>query len=262
MKQSHFIIFENYKLIYGRVPKVANSSIKASLTHILKLPPAENFKTNSDSFWRNATNGETRMIGIREAHKLRKTHFSFAFVRNPFDRLVSAYNNKIIENEGMSKKMKEMGLSHGMSFPDFVAAVSRTPLNSMDPHLLPQSRMLVFKGIVVPKFVGRFERLEDDWGELQARMTANGLNPLGKLPRRNMRRKAGGDLPTYFNSRRLVDMVEETYSCDLKYFYPGITTGQLLETELPQVFGDPIHGSGPWNLGRIARWFQSMKRNF
>lgn len=236
MKKAHFILFEKHNLIYGRVPKVANSSIKAKLTTLLELPPTGEVKTTSDLFWKNSTNGETKMIGLKEARSLRKTHFSFAFVRNPFDRIVSAYNNKIIENTGLSKLMTEMGLTNGMPFSEFISAICNTPAEAMDPHLMPQSTMLVHESAVVPRFVGRFERMDEDWWRLQKifrGLDSIGLKPLGKLPKKNVRREPGDDLRRYFDSPELIGKIAEKYMDDLTFFYADVPLEKLLDKDVP-----------------------------
>ena len=72
----------------------------------------------------------------------RGTHFSFSFVRNPFDRLVSAYNNKILELDEVPGPMQKMGLTHAMPFNDFLDVVADTSDEALDVHLLPQSSIL------------------------------------------------------------------------------------------------------------------------
>ena len=95
----HFIHIKHLNLLYGRVPKVANTSIKAVLCRLLPQKPNRGIKTTSDRFWRDYTHQQTELLSPGQARKLRSTHFSFSFVRNPFDRLVAAYNNKVIEIE-------------------------------------------------------------------------------------------------------------------------------------------------------------------
>ena len=98
-KNHHFIHIKELNLLYGRVPKVANTSIKAVLCRLLTKEPDNDIKTTSDRFWRDSTHQQTELLSPGQARKLRSTHFSFSFVRNPFDRLVAAYNNKVIEIE-------------------------------------------------------------------------------------------------------------------------------------------------------------------
>ena len=84
--ERHFILFRDIPLMYARVPKVANSSIKASLCRLLNEEPEGDMKTTADKFWKDHTHGETSLITPQQARRLRRTHFSFSFVRNPFDR--------------------------------------------------------------------------------------------------------------------------------------------------------------------------------
>ena len=61
-------------------------------------------------FWQHETNNETELITLRKARKYRRSHFSFSFVRNPFDRLIAAYNNKVVEIEEPPLPMQHMGI--------------------------------------------------------------------------------------------------------------------------------------------------------
>ena len=42
-KTEHFILFDKLPLIYGRVPKVANTSIKATLSSYFNNPPRKGY---------------------------------------------------------------------------------------------------------------------------------------------------------------------------------------------------------------------------
>ena len=133
----HFIRMKRHNLLYGRVPKAANSSIKAALCRLLSERPPKGTKTTSDKFWQLETNQETELITLRRARKYRLSHFSFSFVRNPFDRLIAAYNNKVIENEAPPEPMRNMGVTHGMSFEAFLDVLIDTPFKKYDVHVLP-----------------------------------------------------------------------------------------------------------------------------
>jgi hypothetical protein len=127
----HFIRIKTCKLLYGRVPKAANSSIKAALCRLLSERPPKGTKTTSDKFWQHETNNETELITLRKARKYRSSHFSFSFVRNPFDRLIAAYNNKVIEIEHPPLPMQNMGIHHDMSFESFLDVLIDTPYSVM-----------------------------------------------------------------------------------------------------------------------------------
>ena len=158
---NHFIRMKRHNLLYGRVPKAANSSIKAALCRLLSERPPKGTKTTSDKFWQHETNQETELITLRRARKYRRSHFSFSFVRNPFDRLIAAYNNKVIEIEAPPLPMQNMGITHGMSFEAFLDVLIETPFKHYDVHVLPQNQLLCIGNQIVPKFVGRVEQINE-----------------------------------------------------------------------------------------------------
>lgn len=240
---AHFILFRDIPLMYGRVPKVANSSIKAALCRLLQTPPQEGIRTTADSFWRDATHGETSLISPQQARHLRGTHFSFSFVRNPYDRLISAYNNKLIENETISDAMQSMGLVRQMPFVDFIDRVCACDDAIMDVHLLPQSTILCAADRLVPKFVGRMEHMDDHWESLRRRLRKENLPVLGKLPQKNVRRASGTPLTDFFSSAALIDKVAQRYHRDLELFYSKSSIASLAS-------GEPLEPNAPLQRGR------------
>ena len=228
MTPKHFIRFRDLPLLYGRVPKVANSSIKASLSRLLTQEPGPGLRTTTDAFWSKGTHGETSMIDNDTARMCRGTHFSFSFVRNPFDRLVSAYNNKILELDEVPGPMQAMGLSHGMVFGDFLECIAETMDAAMDVHLLPQSSILCLEGQLIPSFIGRLETMKTDWKRLQTRLQQERLPQLGQLPEKNRRRGDDHtDIHQYFADSRLVQLVVDRYRDDLELFYNDVDLHQL-----------------------------------
>ena len=232
MNIKHFIRFRDIPLLYGRVPKVANSSIKAALCRLLQRPQLERVRTTSDNFWRTGTDGETSMLSTHDARMCRGTHFSFSFVRNPFDRLVSAYNNKLLELDEIPGPMQAMGLVHSMPFGSFLDVVASTSDDKLDIHLLPQSIILCLERQVIPNFVGHLETMDQDWRSLQQQLRREGLPELGALPEKNVRRVSDHrDVPDYFKDPGLVRIVTERYGDDIELFYGNKTTEQLIQGE-------------------------------
>lgn len=228
----HFILFNGLPLIYGRVPKVANSSVKAALTRLLRQPPDESYRTTADALWRKGTHGETRMISAAEALERRSSHFCFSFVRNPFDRLVSAYNNKLVENHHLSTAMQRMGLERHMPFPRFLEVVTSTADADLDVHLLPQSTILCSGTTPIPGFIGKMEAMADHWLRLRRRMRQAGLPALGKLPTKNVRRAGETDLSGYFMDDRLIEQALARYGDDVRIFYADQDLERLARGEL------------------------------
>ena len=81
----------------------------------------------------------------------------FALVRNPFDRLISAYVNKVVNrNRGLPAPFYET-----KSFAEFVdVLLTFEPVPSLDGHLRPQYQFLMGSRIEQP---GRYERINEDW---------------------------------------------------------------------------------------------------
>ena len=232
MNDRHFIQFRDIPLLYGRVPKVANSSIKAALCRLLSSAKSDGARTTADQFWKAGTGGETSMLDLHEARMCRGTHFCFSFVRNPFDRLVSAYNNKLIELEQVPGPMQAMGLRRFMPFRDFLEVIASSSDEQLDVHLLPQSSILCLNEQIIPNFVGHLETMVQDWQELQQQLRREGLPLLGPLPEKNVRRGANPhDMPHYFEDPGLVRIVAKRYQGDLEQFYGNKTTEQLIQGE-------------------------------
>ena len=244
----HFILFNQLPLIYGRVPKVANTSIKAALHRLLQQPPEQGARSTTDAFWSKSTHGETRLISPQEARSLRGSHFSFSFVRNPFDRLVSAYNNKVLELEDVTGPMHAMGLRHDMPFAEFLQRVVETPDEQMDVHLLPQASMLCVDGQLIPSFVGQMEQMAMHWKALQVWLRRERLPELGSIPSKNVRRGDDrDDLRQLFSDPGLVRLVEDRYADDLATFYPTRSIQELISGESLSAC-PPQEPFVPWTL--------------
>ena len=170
------------------------------------------------------------MVSPHHARMRRGTHFCFSFVRNPFDRLVSAYNNKLIELKEIPGPMKAMGLSHSMPFSSFLEVVASTDDEKLDVHLLPQSKILCLNGQLIPSFIGRLETIDEDWSSLQKRLRRERLPNLGELPEKNIRRATDTqDLSHYFEDPGFVRIVCERYRDDIERFYGNKSTQELIQ---------------------------------
>ena len=235
-RSRHFIHIKDCNLLYGRVPKVANSSIKAVLCRLLKQKPIKSIKTTSDRFWRECTHDQTELLSPNQARKLRGSHYSFSFVRNPFDRLVAAYNNKVIEIDDPPLPMRRMGITHNMSFEDFLSALAETPIESYDVHLMPQHHILRSGERLVPKFIGRMEQMNDHWTILRKRLRRRGVRLAKALPEKNVRRSGDRHLNPYFKSSKLIDQFLEIYGQDVDLFYSDVSIEALIaNTSLPSI---------------------------
>ena len=248
----HFIRMKRYNLLYGRVPKAANSSIKAALCHLLSERPPKGTKTTSDKFWQHETNQETELITLRRARNYRRSHFSFSFVRNPFDRLIAAYNNKVIENEAPPQPMQNMGITHGMSFEAFLDILIETPFKQYDVHVLPQNQLLCIGNQIVPKFVGRVEQIDEHWTELRDILARRGIGVMQSLPQKNVRRSDRCGLQSYFKSDALIKKTMRIYGDDVRLFYNDVSVDHLIHNApLPAI--NTLHSKGL----KLSNWLRA-----
>jgi len=153
--------------------------------------------------------------------------FSFAFVRNPWDRALSAYRHVLRESAGtgLGPRGEAVDVHAYASFTDFV--VRGLAEGHFRSHLmfLPQSFFVLGPdGEPAVDFVGRFERIEEDF-----QVVAERLGLPADLPHEN----AGGGgsdpgaaLPAYRSAyedgngdaSRAVDVIAEIYREDVRAF--------------------------------------------
>jgi len=83
--------------------------------------------------------------------------FEFALVRNPFDRLVSVYVNKVVSrNRGLPAPFYET-----RCFAEFVDVLLKCEQGpGLDGHIRPQYQFLIGSRI---ERLGRYERINEDW---------------------------------------------------------------------------------------------------
>ena len=84
-------------------------------------------------------------------------YYKFAFIRNPWDRLVSCWQNKVIDSNYFN--YSEGKLSKMQSFDEFVSFVADEDIENCDNHFILQSKIIDLNNI---DFLGRFENFEKD----------------------------------------------------------------------------------------------------
>ena len=149
--------------------------------------------------------------------------FSFAFVRDPYARLVSCYRDKIVAEREAGRRISPIFAVYGrrfslsMDFAAFVRAVAATPDERAEKHFRSQVRFVRPGGRDLVSYVGRLERFEDDWAEV-ARRT--------QLPAaaRAYNRSTASDEVECFDAE-LLQLVNRRYRLDFEAFgYPMRTT--------------------------------------
>ena len=163
------ILLPDFQAIYVPIPKVANTSVKTALASALGLSGDVHWEIQ----WPWVDTGE---IGGKYTD-----WFTFAFVRNPWDRLLSCYLSKVhpdrmddpqLRNGVEPELWKYGGVFHGrMSFTEFVQATARIPDEEADIHLGSQHLYLTdTNDKVFVNFLGRFESISDDFAQVCSRI--------------------------------------------------------------------------------------------
>ena len=115
-----------------------------------------------------------------------ETYFKFGFVRNPWDRVVSLY-----------ERTEALQLRNEMTFEQFVDWIqysSATCVHS-SPHRYQLDWFVDPNGNVLADFIGKFERLDEDWA-----FVAQKLGVKEKLPHRRANPRER-HYTEYYNSR-------------------------------------------------------------
>ncbi|MFD2168197.1 sulfotransferase family 2 domain-containing protein [Thalassotalea euphylliae] len=156
------------KFLFVHIPKVAGQSIEKTLMAIFDDLPERNELLLKPNL--NPLKGPPRLAHLTAQEYIRCGYidqasfdniYKFAFVRNPWERLVSEFNYR-----------KSLGLEkYQCSFRRFVMDGFPTKfdddyVNARDlfRHVIPQSSFLFDKdGELLVDFIGRFERLQADF---------------------------------------------------------------------------------------------------
>lgn len=193
------------KCLYIHIPKCAGTSIE----NILYGKPLIRFDIENKLWIQHATVKE--LVEYYFSEEELESLFTFAIVRNPFDRFVSSYN-WLCSVEGVPKTKE--------TFRDFVFVRNefefligekyRYEKRNYYHHLLPQIEFLEKDGDVVVDYVGRFENLQEDWNKISQKIRIDTILPY-------LNKEKHDHYSSYFDEETRA-VVEERYKRDLEYF--------------------------------------------
>lgn len=219
------IILEGNDAIYFQIPKVASSALKELLMNEMHLsgpaPHATLFPTVSRS---------QIELGVYD------DYFKFGFVRNPWARVASCYQMKILQGRNINGTLRNRflmrigpgslgGLANSlsphpvlhrrMSFEEFVDAVSATPDEHTDKHLRSQYTFFSGQqGKMLVDYVGRLENFKEDFSYVAKRI---GLS-VDSLPKQGRSRTR--PYREYYNPDTW-ELVTQRYRRDIDLFGYG-----------------------------------------
>lgn len=223
------IALHDYRLLYLAVPKVANSSVKALLAphvpvvreRVAAGAAEDGFSTPfSDPAVRRELERQRILVCKHELGRFRG-YASIALVRNPWDRLVSCYVQKIEgrnldrdpESRGTTRALVKAGVfKPQMTFPDFVRAVAAVGDLAANRHFRSQAAFLCDnRQRLIPRTVVRFESMAAD---LPGAFAGAGLE-VGELP--HFKSTGRRDYRTWYDEETAA-IVAQRYQRDVELF--------------------------------------------
>jgi len=181
---------DEYKAILFRVPKCANCSLKTV-------------------FSKNTYHNK-----LQEIHKLKKrmgskydSYFKLAFVRNPYDRLVSCWKSKTSMEHYKGWPSSPFAKAVNTSFLEFINMIREDHINKNDRHIIPQV-------CLVPQdidFIGRFETIQKDFNTVCTKLGITQCT----LPHKN---KSKHTHYTEYYDDETIEIVTKMYKEDLEVF--------------------------------------------
>lgn len=201
--RSNFILVPERRLCFIALEKCASTSAKTALRQALQEEGVP---------WPKTRERIVQAPASLDGYRGRLRHYYLAaIVRDPYDRIRSAYRNKIRE-ESVELRTNQGQFRPDMSFRDFVRAAYSTSLHDLDRHLRPQVMRLKNDAGNLRRdlHVLRFERLSSDWKQFQA----SALERCGLVIPDLMRLNKSGDFPEL--DRETAGMIHRLYEPDFR----------------------------------------------
>lgn len=175
--------------LFVHVPKCGGTSIKEAIGSRLR----------GHSFYRDYVKYEPEIERLN----------SFAIVRCPYDRLVSAYEH-IRKNEGINGIFNQLVISQCHDFEDFVLNWLNAENISKWIHFVPQKHFLMNDaGELGVKKLFKLEDLSLHWPKVQE--IAKVHSAIGVA--NPSQRKA---IDEYYKNKEVIEKVNELYECDFE----------------------------------------------
>lgn len=136
-------------------------------------------------------------------------YFKFAFVRNPYDRMFSAFNFLASTRVDVTREnFKDFLLGKG-PLAQVIAKKNEHLRASRYHHVVPMHEYLYEDGKCLVDFIGRFENIDEDWKKICEKIGNEELPHSNKIPHVPWQE---------FYTQELKEIVREQYAKDFELF--------------------------------------------
>lgn len=210
------------KYIYCVVPKVGTTT----WTYLLARARGEPQNIFRWKLWRRLSS-----YSEEERSKRLNSYTKFLFVREPWHRMVSAYNNKFIKVYGYTTDIRREIVKtlrpesfkpdeyHFVSFPDFIQYFSDNKTRNQHWR---QYEQICYPCVIDYDFIGHYETLREDGDHL---LTMLGLHDQIKFPKLHNSTSTSAVLEYYSKvPMQYLNKIAELYRRDFEMFgydFPG-----------------------------------------
>lgn len=156
---SRIIVEPELKFVYIRIPKAANSTVTKLILNCMHKNQykAAEYNHNYKKSFKNA-----KQVTLKQARLAKKNYVFFVVVRNPYDRILSAYLNKFSKEKYVKrfgKQIAEAG-DGNLNFKSFCYYLCQNNLYK-NPHWIPQSEY-IWPSYERLDYIGKVENLKND----------------------------------------------------------------------------------------------------
>ena len=198
------------RFIFIHIPKNAGQSISTALRHHALTPRQRLLQTLMRRLWRKTKHdhyglyrggwhGTAREVREAVGAETFEGAYKFAFVRNPWDRMLSLFRFEQLEPKRSHYEVSKSTDLEG--YLDYLASVG---FPTQESYLVDD------QGNLLVDYVGRFETLENDFA-----LVCDKLGITERLPHKNS--SGRGDFRARFTPKA-VDLVAEMFAADIDRF--------------------------------------------
>ena len=155
-----FFISKKKEIAYLNIAKSGCTSIKASLSYLRDKPLNESRPNVHDPRYYNFYFLDV----VKESSSYLKECFKFTFVRNPIERVISFYKNKILSfDPAVTPYYGGIGIKHKMPFEAFISKLVTIDHSKLEQHLSDQYLKVINDNNIVVDFIGKIEEIDIHW---------------------------------------------------------------------------------------------------